>query len=841
MSPTPIPRVLIAAPSSGQGKTTVTMGLIGALRGQGREVAPFKVGPDYIDPGFHAVAAGRVCRNLDPHLCGEQRIVPLLRHGFHAPRPADLALIEGVMGLFDGRTCSNGLGSSAHVARLTGTPVVLVVDVSRASTTVAATVLGLTRFDPDVRVAGVILNRSYGGRTLTELRASIEGLGVPVLGSIPRATGVEVPSRHLGLVPAAELDSAQHMVAAAVDLVGAHVDLDLLREVAESAPPLGDTDWCPAAEVRPVSGTPVIAVATGRAFTFGYPEHAELLAAAGCRVVTFDPLSDPGLPAGTTGIYIGGGFPEVFTDRLSANARLRADVAAAVAAGVPTVAECAGLLYLSRSLDGAPMAGALPVDAVMSPRLTLGYHEVVATADSLVARAGERVHAHEFHHTRLLSAPNQPAWRVGERGDGFTRSTSGVPSLLASYQHVHWAGFPLFAQRLADAAAAFAASGRGWERTEPEPEPVLVAPGSGTAFLHHGDLDAVPGLIDLAVNVRREAPAWLVDRLVANPARWLHYPDDTPAREAIAAAHGVPLEAVLPSAGGMEAFTLIARALQPRSIVVHPQFSGPDEALRAVGAPVRHLILPAPFVLDHRAATRLASADTQAVFVGNPTNPSGVLHPASRLQVIRNPGAVLVVDEAFMDAVPGAGESLLAPGVDLTRTLVLRSITKTWGLAGIRAGYVVGDPELIARLRAQQAHWGVSTPALDAITACLSPEARADAADLARRTASDRSELVGLLEEAGLRVVPSQAPFVLVNTGVGIRDRLVTRGFAVRRGDTFPGLGDGWIRVAVRDPDTSKAFVSAIRDVLLSGRPPDPAPTGSTASTHGSSDHEETR
>ena len=359
MSPTPIPRLLIAAPSSGQGKTTVTMGLIGALRRDGLEVAPFKVGPDYIDPGFHAVAAGRPCRNLDPHLCGEQRMVPLLRHGFHAPRPADLALIEGVMGLFDGRTGSNGFGSSAHVARLTGTPVVLVVDVSRASTTVAATVLGLTRFDPGVRVAGVILNRSYGGRTLTELITTIEGLGVRVLGSIPRATGVEVPSRHLGLVPAAELDSARAMVAAAVDLVGSHVDLALLREAATSAPPLSGTDWSPSAEVRPVAGKPVIAVATGRAFTFGYPEHAELLAAAGCQVVTFDPLSDPQLPSGTAGVYLGGGFPEVFSDRLSANARLRADLAAAVAAGVPTLAECAGLLYLSRSLDGAPMVGAL--------------------------------------------------------------------------------------------------------------------------------------------------------------------------------------------------------------------------------------------------------------------------------------------------------------------------------------------------------------------------------------------------------------------------------------------------------------------------------------------------
>ncbi len=814
-----MPRVLIAAPSSGQGKTTLTMGLIGALRRRGVSVAPFKVGPDYIDPGFHSLAAGRSCRNLDPHLCGEQRIVPLMRHGFHDPAPADLAIIEGVMGLFDGRTGTDGFGSSAHVARLTGTPVVLVVDVSRASTTVAATVLGLARFDPAVRVAGVILNRSYGGPTMADVRAAIERLGVPVLGAVPRASGIEVPSRHLGLVPAAELDSARGMVSAAVDLVDSHVDLDLLLQVANSAPPLGGTDWCPEAEVRPVDGAPVIAVATGRAFTFGYPEHAELLAAAGCRVVAFDPLTDQELPAETSALYLGGGFPEVFADRLSANTRLRADVAAAVAAGLPTVAECAGLLYLSRSLDGAPMAGAVPTDAVMSPRLTLGYHEVIATTDSVVTRAGERVHAHEFHHTRLLFAPNEPAWRVGQRGDGFVQSHDGIPTLLASYQHLHWVGFPQIAQRLAEAAATFAASGRRWCCIAAEPEPILADPDDRGAHPHHGDLDALPGLIDLAVNVRRPAPAWLVNHLLT-PGRWTRYPDDTRAREAIATAHRVPVEAVLPTAGAMDAFTLIARALHPRSIVVHPQFSGPDEALHAAGASVRHLILPAPFVIDDQVVARLAGAGAQAVFLGNPTNPTGVLHPASCLQPLRNPGSVLVVDEAFMDAVPGADARLLADGVDLTGLLVIRSITKTWGLAGLRAGYVVGDPELIARLKAQQVRWGVSTPALDAIAACLSPTAVADAGQLAIRTASHRQLLVGLLHAAGLYVIPSVAPFLLVNTGVDIRVQLAARGFAVRRCDTFPGLGNTWIRVAVRDPDTSRAFVAAVVDALDAYRPP---------------------
>ena len=624
---------------------------------------------------------------------------------------------------------------------------------------------------------------------------------------------MQVPSRHLGLVPAAELGSAQAMVAAASALVGANVDLDRLCDVAASAEPLAGDDWRPVDEVRPVGGSPVVAVATGRAFTFGYPEHAELLAAAGCRVETFDPLTDRQLPAGTAALYLGGGFPEEFADRLSANAGLRAEIAAAVAAGVPTVAECAGLLYLSRSLNGAPMVGAVPVDAAMSPRLTLGYHEVVAAADSVVTRAGERVHAHEFHHTRVLPPAEGGAWRIGERADGFVQSAGGVPSLLASYQHVHWAGFPQFAERLADAAARFAASGGRWQRVPPPPEPVLATPSDDEAFLH-GDLDARPGLVDLAVNVRRAAPDWLVSRLVADPGRWTRYPDDTEAREAIAAAHGVPLEAVLPTAGGMEGFTLVARALRPRSIVVHPQFSGPDEALRAAGAPVRHLVLPAPFVLDDRAVARLNGAGAEAIFVGNPTNPTGVLHSARRLATLRRPGSVLVVDEAFMDAVSGAGESLLTPSADLTGTLVLRSITKTWGLAGLRAGYVVGDPDLIDRLRAQQAHWGVSTPALDAITACLGPEARADAAHLAHRTASDRDLLVGLLEDAGLRVVASRAPFVLTRTGVDIRRELALRGFAVRRGDTFPGLGGAWIRVAVRDPATSRAFVAALREAL---------------------------
>src|SRR5918993_472029 len=381
---TVLPRVVIAAPGSGHGKTTVATGLMAAMRGAGLEVSGFKVGPDYIDPGYHTLATGRPSRNLDPHLCPADRLVPLLLHGAATPRPADVAVIEGVMGLFDGQIGGEGFASTGHVASLVDAPVILVVDISQVSRTAAAIVHGLNTFDPAIRLSGVILNKAGSARHAAEITSAMEATGIEVLGVLPRDAGIEAPARHLGLIPAAEREDAAESIRRLAVQIRDHVSVTKIMRVAHTARPLDAVVWAPGDSVRPPSkARPVVAVAGGRAFTFRYPETDELLRAAGCEPVIFDPLTDPQLPPGTFGLYLGGGFPEMHASQLSANTALRAEIAAAIDAGVPTVAECAGLLSLCRSVDGAAMVGALPAEAAMSDRLTLRYRSLIANHDHL--------------------------------------------------------------------------------------------------------------------------------------------------------------------------------------------------------------------------------------------------------------------------------------------------------------------------------------------------------------------------------------------------------------------------------------------------------------------------
>jgi cobyrinic acid a,c-diamide synthase len=307
---------MIAASGSGHGKTTIATGLMGALRAEGLAVAGFKVGPDYIDPGYHALATGRPGRNLDAHLCGAQRLAPLLLHGSLVPEPADLSVIEGAMGLFDGQLGGEGFASTAHVATLTRTPVILVLDISHVSRTAAAIVHGLNTFDPDVAVQGVILNKAASGRHADEVAHAMQATGIEVLGVLPRDAGIEAPSRHLGLVPAAEREHAVDAVAAMSARIAEYLSLTAITAIAHRAPPLDAEPWSAVEVVSPRSSArPAVAVAAGRAFTFRYTETDELLRAAGCEPVTFDPLSDERLPPGTAGLYLGGGFPEVHTPR----------------------------------------------------------------------------------------------------------------------------------------------------------------------------------------------------------------------------------------------------------------------------------------------------------------------------------------------------------------------------------------------------------------------------------------------------------------------------------------------------------------------------------------------
>ncbi|WP_330475752.1 cobyrinate a,c-diamide synthase [Terrabacter sp. C0L_2] len=465
---TSLPRLVVAAPGSGHGKTTVATGLMAALRARGLGVSGFKVGPDFIDPGYHSLATGRPGRNLDPFLCGHDRVAPLLAHGAAADGPTDVAVVEGVMGLFDGRIGGDGYASTAHVATLTRTPVVLALDVSHMTRTAAAIVHGLATFEPGVRVAGVVLNKPASGRHTREVWSALEATGVPVLGVLPRDAGIEAPSRHLGLVPAAERDEAARSVRLLAERVAEHVDLDHVLAIARSAPDLAEAAWDPAAALgdaaRPATGAhrPVVAVAGGRAFTFRYAETDELLRAAGLDPVVFDPLHARSLPAGTAGLYLGGGFPEVHAAELSANAALRQDILAAVQAGLPTVAECAGLLYLSQSVDGHEMVGAVPTVGTMGPRLTLGYRTAIAPADSLLGPAGTRVTGHEFHRTTVESddRSGSAAWLLDGTPDGFALDPAGTgrATLHASYLHTHWAGHPQLAVRFTEAVHAYAVS-----------------------------------------------------------------------------------------------------------------------------------------------------------------------------------------------------------------------------------------------------------------------------------------------------------------------------------------------------------------------------------------------
>ncbi|GAB3170314.1 cobyrinate a,c-diamide synthase [Streptomyces incanus] len=459
------PRLVIAAPSSGSGKTTVATGLMAALAARGLAVSPHKVGPDYIDPGYHSLATGRVGRNLDAYLCGPDLIGPLFLHG---ARGCDIAVVEGVMGLYDGAAGQEELASTAQVAKLLRAPVVLVVDASSQSRSVAALVHGFVTWDPEVRIGGVILNKVASDRHEALLREALESSGVPVLGVVRRAPRVDTPSRHLGLVPVAERrDSAVEAVAAMAAQVAAGCDLEALVELARNAGALTCAGW-DAAEVlsssppptrpgpapgtaapgpllrpgrpRPHSpdGPVVVAVAGGAAFSFSYAEHTELLAAAGAEVVVFDPLRDEELPEGTRGVVVGGGFPEMYATELSANEPLRKAVAELALSGAPVAAECAGLLYLCRELDGVPMCGVLDATARMTERLTLGYRDAVAVSDSVLTGAGTRMRGHEFHRTVVEpGAGDTPAWGVrtpAPRVEGFVRR-----GVHASYLHTHWA------------------------------------------------------------------------------------------------------------------------------------------------------------------------------------------------------------------------------------------------------------------------------------------------------------------------------------------------------------------------------------------------------------------
>jgi cobyrinic acid a,c-diamide synthase len=437
------PRLVVAGTSSGAGKTTIATGLMAAFASRGVKVAAAKVGPDFIDPGYHALATGRPGRNLDPWMCGPDAVGPLAGR---AARSADLLVVEGVMGMFDGAQ-DGAPSSTADVAALLDAPVVLVVDAAGLSQSVAAVVHGYSTLDPRMRVAGVVCNRVGSDRHANMLRRALDSIRVPLLGALGRDDAFAWRDRHLGLVPVIEQpDRVRRSLAHLAAAIERDCDLDAMARIAASAPdkPVGEPSLpTPVARAR-------VAVAAGPAFSFMYADNLEALDAAGAELVPFDPCEDPRLPTSCTALVAGGGFPEVYADALADNTPLLGDVRRRVGEGLVVWAECGGLLWLAERLGARAMAGVVPTTATMTDRLSLGYRRAITTAASPLGPAGLELRGHEYHYSTVTPAGD------GLDLEGASHGATGGwvrPDLLASYVHVHLGTTPHLAEALVSAAA----------------------------------------------------------------------------------------------------------------------------------------------------------------------------------------------------------------------------------------------------------------------------------------------------------------------------------------------------------------------------------------------------
>jgi cobyrinic acid a,c-diamide synthase len=460
--------IAIAGERSGVGKTTITLALLAALKRRQQTVQSFKVGPDYIDPMFHSYVTGRACRNLDPILTSETYVRQCFdRHS----QTADCAIVEGVMGLFDGASGATDAGSTAQVAKLLNVPVVLILNCSSTSRSIAAIAHGYRTFDPQVQIAGLILNQVGSDRHLELLTAALSVLHLPILGVLRRRDDLRIPDRHLGLIPAEELTDLNHT-------------LDRLADVGETC-----FDWerlLPLLAVKPITtslfrpqqidriesgfreregrieGKIRLAVAKDAAFNFYYADNLDLLRDLGAELVEWSPLQDSQLPPDVQGLYFGGGFPEVFAETLSANQSARQSIASAISAGMPTYAECGGLMYLcDRIVDfndrSYQMVGIFPTTAMMGKRLTLGYRQLTAVRDSLLFKTGDRVWGHEFHRSTLTDLSPQPLYTL----EGYESNSIFAPEgwsrsrVQAAYTHLHFGSRPDLAQRFIDGCCRF--------------------------------------------------------------------------------------------------------------------------------------------------------------------------------------------------------------------------------------------------------------------------------------------------------------------------------------------------------------------------------------------------
>ena len=443
--------LIIAGDRSGVGKTTVTLAVLAYLSTPSRKVQSFKVGPDYIDPMFHTAITGVSCRNLDPVLTSPIYIQDCFRQ--HT-QTAEWAVVEGVMGLFDGINAPTGLsrndyGSTAHIARILNLPVVLVLDCSRLSTSIAAIAYGYANLDPEVNVVGVILNKVASDRHLELLETALKSIEMPILGVLRRNAAVTIPDRHLGLVPSAEVSNLDRVFARLADLVKTSFNWDKLLPLIATRSLVNQTKL-----INKTESQVRIAVARDKAFNFYYQDNLDLLTQFGAELVFWSPLEAKSIPNNIHGLYFGGGFPEVFARQLAENKAILHQLKQKIATGIPTYAECGGLMYLCQELidlqaQSWSMVGVIPSTVTMQAKLTLGYRKAIALQDSPLLIVKQTVTGHEFHHSKLITEPHFPQWQL--RGvhklSADTKEGWNIVQVHASYLHLHWGANPSIPRR----------------------------------------------------------------------------------------------------------------------------------------------------------------------------------------------------------------------------------------------------------------------------------------------------------------------------------------------------------------------------------------------------------
>lgn len=477
-----IPRVLISADRSSSGKTTISMGLMAALVSRGYKVQPFKVALDYIDPSYHTEITGRFCRNLDGYLMDENGILDVYTHGCEAEDKADIAIIEGVRGLYEGFESLSDLGSTAQIAKILNCPVILVINARSITRSSAALVNGYKNFDPDVEIAGVILNNIGSLRHAEKAKEAIEYYtGVPVIGIIPRDPSMQISMRHLGLMPALEgrrrlgNEGFEARLRGIEEIINKGINIDRFLKIASSAKPLKNPEssvFSSTLDERECK--PKIGVALDEAFNFYYRDNIDLLKLAGAEIVYFSPVKDPALPE-VDGLYIGGGYPELFAAELEANESMRQDIKKASAEGMPIYAECGGLMYLTEKIStGVPgkgtyhdasmpestysMVGALPGHTIMGQTRVVSYNIGTLERDSLIGKKGNSFKGHEFHHSEIKEIPEDAEFAITlSRGTGIIGDRDGLISgnTLGSYAHLHGVSYRELAGSLVEAARKF--------------------------------------------------------------------------------------------------------------------------------------------------------------------------------------------------------------------------------------------------------------------------------------------------------------------------------------------------------------------------------------------------